>query len=106
MDTFNKAVSVIYRCEARHIIFFPFTEFSCISSPFLAIYLQNIVPAFVCLCNLYPSHFIHRVTVPVLEPVVEVSVSDVSVEVSVRSTELEAEPSTLMLADLATGLAK
>ena len=42
----------------------------------------------------------------VLDPVVEVSVSDVSVEVSVRSAELEAEPSALMPADLATGLAK
>ena len=42
----------------------------------------------------------------VLDPVVEVSVSDVSVEVSVRSAELEAELSALMPADLATGLAK
>jgi hypothetical protein len=42
----------------------------------------------------------------VLDPVVELSVSDVSVEVSVRSAELEAEPSALMAVDLATGLAK
>jgi hypothetical protein len=104
VDIFNEPVPFIYRCKGRHTIFFRLIEFSCISRPFLAIYLQIIVPAFVFFALFILS--IHIVAVLVLDPVVEVSVSDVSVEVSVRSAEFEAEPSALMPADLATVLAK